>query len=48
MLATVHPAYVLIQPQESYAQVRAGLVADLRLVAERCRQLGLDAAAPTT
>jgi uracil-DNA glycosylase family protein len=47
VLATVHPAYVLIQPQESYAQVRAGLVADLRLVAERCRQLGLDAAAPT-
>ena len=45
VLATVHPAFVLIQPQESYARVRESLVADLRLVAERCRLLGLDAAA---
>src|SRR5438105_10920473 len=34
VLATVHPAYVLIQPAETYAGVRDNLVADLRLVAE--------------
>jgi DNA polymerase len=45
-LATIHPAYVLIQPEESYDRLRDTLFADLRLVADRCRELGLDAAAP--
>lgn len=44
MLATIHPAYVLIQPEESFDRLRQSLFDDLRLVAERCRQLGLDAA----
>jgi len=46
VLATIHPAYVLIQPRDSYDRVRESLFADLRLVAQRCRELGLDAAVP--
>jgi DNA polymerase len=46
VLATIHPAYVLIQPEDSYDRLRDSLFDDLRLVAERCRQLGLDAVGP--
>jgi len=38
-LATLHPAYVLIQPEASFDRLRAQLVADLRLVAEAYRAL---------
>src|SRR5207249_9823386 len=43
VLATIHPAYVLIQPEESIDRLRDSFFGDLRLVAERCRGLGLDA-----
>ncbi len=46
VLATLHPAYILIQPPESYDRVLESFFADLRQVAERCRELGLDAATP--
>jgi DNA polymerase len=39
VLATLHPAYVLIQPPESYDAVQQALFADLRSVAERYRAL---------
>lgn len=37
VLATVHPAYVLIQPEETGARWREILFADLRVVGERYR-----------
>lgn len=37
VLATIHPAYVLIQPPESYERVKAAFFADLQRVAERYR-----------
>jgi uracil-DNA glycosylase family protein len=40
VLATLHPSYVLIQPAESRERVRATFFDDLRLVAQRYRQLG--------
>jgi DNA polymerase len=39
VLATIHPSYVLIQPEESYDQLRQTLFADLQQVAERYRNL---------
>lgn len=39
VLATVHPAYVLIQPPESLDRVREAFFADLRRVGERYREL---------
>jgi DNA polymerase len=39
VLATLHPAYVLIQPDESRAGVEESFFADLRSVAERLRAL---------
>jgi len=39
VLATFHPAYVLIQPEESYDRLKETLFADFRLVAERHRSL---------
>jgi uracil-DNA glycosylase family protein len=39
VLATFHPAYVLIQPEESYDRLKETLFADFRLVAERHRTL---------
>jgi uracil-DNA glycosylase len=41
VLATIHPAYVLIQPEESYDRIRDTLFSDVQLVADRCRELGL-------
>ena len=38
-MATVHPAYVLIQPAETVAQVRQMFFGDLQIVAERYRTL---------
>jgi DNA polymerase len=35
VLATLHPSYVLIQPRDSYDQVRETLFSDIRVVAER-------------
>lgn len=40
VLATLHPAYVLIQPPETQEAVRALLAGDLARVAERYRALG--------
>ena len=39
VLPTIHPAYVLIQPEETYDQLKEVLFADFRLVAERYRNL---------
>jgi uracil-DNA glycosylase len=39
VLATIHPAYVLIQPPETMEGLRATLFADLALVAERYREV---------
>jgi uracil-DNA glycosylase family protein len=39
VLATLHPAYVLIQPPESRDALRAALFGDLARVAERYREL---------
>ena len=39
VLATLHPAYVLIQPPETLAATRAILAADLAQVAARYREL---------
>jgi len=39
VLATLHPAYVLIQPPETLAAMRAVLAADLAQVAARYREL---------
>ena len=41
VLATLHPAYVLIQPPETIDALRATLFADVALVAERARELGV-------
>jgi uracil-DNA glycosylase family protein len=42
VLATLHPAYVLIQPPESMDALRDVLFADLARVAERYRQLSAE------
>jgi uracil-DNA glycosylase family protein len=39
VLATIHPAYVLIQPEESYDRLKETLFADIQLVGERYRAL---------
>jgi len=39
ILATVHPAYVLIQPTETAAQVRQMFFDDIQIAAERYRKL---------
>ena len=39
VLATIHPAYVLIQPEESFERLRETLFADFRTAAERYRAL---------
>jgi DNA polymerase len=39
VIATIHPAYVLIQPEESFAGWRDILLADFRLIGERYREL---------
>jgi len=39
VLATLHPAYVLIQPPESREAMRDVLFADMARVAERYREL---------
>jgi uracil-DNA glycosylase family protein len=39
VLATIHPAYVLIQPEESYDRLQESLFADFRLVGDRYRAL---------
>ena len=39
VLATIHPAFILIQPEDSYARWRATFFADIRLLAERFRQV---------
>jgi uracil-DNA glycosylase len=39
VLATVHPAYVLIQPAETAAQVRQMFFGDIQMAAERYRML---------
>ena len=41
VMATLHPAYVLIQPPESLEAARATLFADVAEVARRYRELGL-------
>ncbi len=41
VLATVHPAYVLIQPAETYEEVRRTFFEDLARVAEKARALDL-------
>ena len=38
VLATLHPSYVLIQPRDSYDQVRDTFFTDFRTVAERYRE----------
>ena len=38
VLATIHPAYVLIQPEESFERLGETLFADFRTVAERHRR----------
>ena len=38
VLATLHPSYVLIQPRDSYDQVRETFFSDIRAVAERYRE----------
>ena len=38
VLATLHPSYVLIQPRDSYDQVRATFLSDIAMVAERLGQ----------
>jgi uracil-DNA glycosylase len=45
VLATIHPAYVLIQPPETIDALRATLFADFARVAERYRELRAGAAA---
>ncbi|MEA2642190.1 MAG: uracil-DNA glycosylase [Chloroflexota bacterium] len=39
VLATIHPAFVLIQPEESFDRWREVLFADFRIIAERLRSL---------
>jgi DNA polymerase len=39
VMAVVHPAYVLIQPEESFDRWRSILFADFRLIGERYRSL---------
>jgi DNA polymerase len=39
VIATIHPAFVLIQPDESFAGWRDTLFADFRLIGERYREL---------
>ena len=39
VLATLHPAYVLIQPPESYDRVRDTFFADIRAIAEKLRTI---------
>jgi uracil-DNA glycosylase len=47
VLATVHPAFVLIQPEESYGRWREILFADVRALAERSREVsGLTSQVP--
>jgi DNA polymerase len=38
VIATVHPAFVLIQPEETYAGWKDILFADFRLIGERYRE----------
>ncbi len=45
VIATIHPAYVLIQPEESFDRLRDILFADFRLIGERYRELGARGAA---
>ena len=45
VLATLHPAYVLIQPPETMDALRDALFGDLARVAERYRALSADASA---
>ena len=39
VLATLHPAYVLIQPPESYDRVRDTFFADIQAIAEKLRTI---------
>jgi DNA polymerase len=39
VIATIHPAYVLIQPEESFAGWREILFADFRLIGDRFREV---------
>jgi uracil-DNA glycosylase len=39
VIATIHPAYVLIQPEETFDQLRQTLFADFRLIGERYREI---------
>jgi hypothetical protein len=47
VLATVHPAFVLIQPEESYGRWREVFFGDVRALAERSREVsGLKSQVP--
>ncbi|HEV2123804.1 MAG TPA: UdgX family uracil-DNA binding protein [Chloroflexota bacterium] len=39
VMATLHPSYVLIQPEESYARVRDVFFADIKAIADRFREV---------